>query len=117
VSDVLAGSLVEEESIPTSPSEITEETGELPEQTDLDQISVHVNYGDRKGSVVLSELAAKTVLSVLRSVNFPSSAAMLQVGIAMQELEKGLLALEGQSGDSFPAGKLSRAERRRMLRS
>lgn len=114
MSDVLADSLVEEETFSDSAEEAPEETGELPAE-DPNQVSVHINYGDHKGAVVLSELAAKTVLSVLRSVNFPSSAAMLQVGIAMQELEKGLLQLEGKGPDTFPS-KMSRAERRRMLR-
>jgi hypothetical protein len=107
------GGVDEEESVDASPETIAEEAGDLSSEG-IGKVSIHVNYDGVQKNVVISQLAAKTILSVLRTVNFPSSTAMMQVGIAMQEIEKALVEIE--NGNGSIRAPLTRAERRRMLR-
>lgn len=74
--------------------------GEVREEND--GLTIHVHNNSSR-SISISELSARTVLAILDSVTVKGSTAKLQVGLAQQEIENALTALQP----------MNRAQRRR----
>lgn len=105
MSDVRPDSEPETEIVPADSGAegVPEEAGNVPTE-----VHVHSPAGQR--TVVVSELSARTLVSVLDTVQARGSAAKFQLAIAQQELEKGLASLDQPAPPPVP---LNRAARRR----
>lgn len=79
-------------------------------------ISIHVDQDIAK--ISLTEISARVLLALCDQVMVQGSSAKLQIGIAQQELEQGLEALEPSPSQVLPSGQralpLNRAARRRL---
>lgn len=111
MSDVRQDSESETEIVPragSGPEGAPEETGSVE-----DKPGFHIHLNGNQRLISITELTARTIVSVLDTVQGRGSAAKIQLGMAQKELEEELARLE----PAPPPVPLNRAQRRRAEHS